>query len=306
MIEFNSAFYIKLGRGGVWEEDSIKTGKLRLGWSQQCIEDINTRRWEVIERQLRIEQEDKRSSVATNDLNALKSIVDSSLDDIWITFHQAKLWWTRLVPGLVEQDSVSKFRRTALPWSDRAVNGRLLVVNDLPGKIGQLQGFRGTTCRVQYTDLLRRTLNGTRSALAIAINNERSSLGAHLADAIKELHWKDFETLVDLVFRAAGWQRIGVLGLQTKAFDLELREPITGRRYLVQVKSRAGMSDLLETIANFSSDDFERIFFVVHSPARDFMSTIDIPEHLDIVSPQRLGQLALNAGLVGWLEDKVS
>src|SRR5687768_8533128 len=100
MIEFNSAFYIKLGRGGVWEEDSIKTGKLRLGWSQQCVEDINTRRWEVIERQLRIEHEDKRSSVATNDLNALKSIVDSSLDDIWITFHQAKLWWTRLVPGL--------------------------------------------------------------------------------------------------------------------------------------------------------------------------------------------------------------
>jgi hypothetical protein len=306
MIEFSSAFYIKLGRGGVWEEECIKTGKLRLGWAQQCVEDINARRWEVIERQLRVEHEDKRSSVATNDLNALRSIVDSSLDDVWITFHQAKLWWTCLVTGVVEQDSVSKFRQTALPWSDRAVSGRLLVVNDLPGKIGQLQGFRGTTCRVQCTDLLRRTLNGTRSALATAISNERSALGAHLEDAIKELHWKDFETLVDLVFRAAGWQRIGVLGLRTKAFDLELREPITGRRYLVQVKSRASLMDLLETVANFSSNDFERIFFVVHSPARDLMRTTDIPEHIDIVSPQRLGQLALDAGLVGWLEDKVS
>ncbi len=36
------------------------------------------------------------------------------------------------------------------------------------------------------------------------------------------------------------------------------------------------------------------------------MSTTDIPKHVDIVSPQRLGQLALNAGLLGWLEDKVS
>ncbi len=251
MIEFTSAFYIKLGRGGVWEEDSIKTGRLRLGWAGQCVDDINNRRWEVIERQLRVEHEGKRSSVATNDLNALRNIVDSSLDDVWITFHQAKLWWTRLVTGVVEQDRVSRFRQTALPWSDRAVNGRLLVVNDLPGKIVQLQGFRGTTCRVQYTDLLRRTLNGTRSALATAISSERSVIGARLEDAIKELHWKDFETLVDFVFRAAGWQRIGVLGLETKAFDLELREPITGRRYLVRVKSQAGIRDLLETIANF-------------------------------------------------------
>jgi len=74
----------------------------------------------------------------------------------------------------------------------------------------------------------------------------------------------------------------------------------------VQVKSRASRMDLLETVSNFSSDDFERIFLVVHSPARDLIRTSDIPEHIDIVSPHRLGQLALDAGLVAWLEDKVS
>src|SRR5262249_38952482 len=188
---------------------------------------------------LRGELHGKPAGVATTDLNALKMIAASTAQDVWITFHKAKLWWARL-EGPVEQDSVSKFRRTKAPWSDRAKNGRLLVLNELPGKITQLQGFRGTACRVQHGDLLQRTLNGTRSPLATAISEQLSSLASHLTQAIQELHWKDFETLVDLVFRAAGWVRVSVLGQHAKAYDLELREPITGDRYVVQVKSRAG------------------------------------------------------------------
>ena len=173
----------------------------------------------------------------TTDLNALKNIAESATEDVWITFYQAKLWWTRL-NGPLEQDDVSKFRWTAAPWNDRAANGRLLVVNELPGKITQLQGFRGTACRVQYADLLQRTLNGTRSPLATAISDQLATLAQHLTEAIKEFHWKDFETLVDLVFRDAGWIRVSVLGQHAKAYDLELRESITGYRYVVQVKSR--------------------------------------------------------------------
>ncbi len=157
-----------------------------------------------------------------------------------------------------------------------------------------------------YVDLLRRTLNATRSALAIAMSDQRAALAELLAKAIKELHWKDFETLVDLVFRDAGWIRVSVLGQHAKAYDLELREPIIGDRHVVQVKSRAGLADLQATIANFSPDDFRRVFFVVHSPDDDLVRATDIPSHVEIVSPQRLGELALDAGLVGWLEEKVS
>lgn len=304
-IDFINAFYIKLGRGGEWEVDSIETGKLRLGWREQSVEDINARRWEFIEQQLRAKDQGKRVAATTSDLNALKIITESGTEHVWITFHKAKLWWTRLASGPVEQDSVSKFRRTAQPWRDQAADGRLLVVNGLPGKIAQLQGFRATVCRVNYVDLLRRTLNGTRSPLATAIRDHRQFLAQHLTEAIKELHWKDFETLVDLVFRAAGWVRVSVLGQHAKAYDLELREPIIGDRYVVQVKSRAGLADLHATIANFSPDDFRRVFFVVHSPDDDLVCATDIPDHVEIVSPERLGELAMDAGLVGWIEEKV-
>lgn len=162
-IEFAAAFYIKLGRAGVWEADSIEAGKLRLGWRYQSIADINTGNWDKIERELREQNFDKPIGVTTTDLNALKIIANSGSDDVWVTFHKSKLWWTRLAPGPVEEDDVSKFRLTDQPWSDHSSDGRLLVVNDLPGKISQLQGFRGTVCRVKYLELLKRTLNGTRS-----------------------------------------------------------------------------------------------------------------------------------------------
>lgn len=304
-IEFQNAFYIKLGRGGCWEADSIQNSRLRLGWPHQSLEDINAGRWAVIAEQLRNEQPDK-PQVSTTDLNRLRDIAQSVSDDIWITFHGAKLWWARLAPSPVEEDEVSKFRATLDGWRDTSQSGKLLVANELPGKIAQLQGFRGTACRVLEQQLLRRVLEGTRSELASLIAAERVGLCRQLEVAITELHWKDYETLVDLVFRHAGWVRVSVLGQQAKGYDLDLREPITGDRYVVQVKSQASRGDLDNTIQNFSADEYRKVFFVVHSPAPDLANATDLPAHVELVDPSHLAHLALGAGLSHWIEDKVA
>lgn len=304
-LEFRNAYYIKLGRGGCWEADSIHNGLLRLGWIHQSLSDINEGRWDVIEKQLRDEQPNK-PQVATTDLNRLKDITLSNSKDIWITFHKAKLWWARLAPGAVREDTISKYRETLDGWHDSSISGRLLVVNDLPGKIAQLQGFRGTACRVLEQQLLRRVLEGTRSALATEIANNRQALARHMEAAIRELHWKDYETLADLVFRHAGWERVSVLGQHAKAYDFELREPITGDRFVVQVKSQATRTDLINTVEQFSEADFRKVFFVVHSPAHDLQNAVDLPAHVVLVNPAHLAELALDAGLSKWLENKVS
>lgn len=304
-IGFKKAFYIKLGRAGVWEDNSIRTGKLRLGWAHQTLDDINAGHWDLIENQLRREK-GKARGVATQALHGLQMITQSVPEDVWVTFYQAKLWWTRVAETPVEQDRVSKFRRTMQPWSDRSIKNRLLIINDLPGRLAQIQGYRWTVCRVSCPELLDRTLSGSRSDLAASISSDRAALAQHLSEAIRELHWKDFETLVDLVFRHAGWVRVSVLGQHAKAYDLELREPITGDRYIVQVKSSAGLADLKASVANFSADDFRRVFFVVHSPAKDLTRASVLPDHVMIVPPDLLAQLAIDAGLVEWLEDKTS
>ena len=75
-------------------------------------------------------------------------------------------------------------------------------------------------CRVLEKALLRRVLEGARSELASRIDHERTALCSRLKDAISELHWRDYETLVDLIFRNAGWVRVSVLGQQAKGYDL--------------------------------------------------------------------------------------
>jgi hypothetical protein len=304
-FEFKNAFYIKLGRAGCWEDDSIHNSRLRLGWRNQSLEDINMGRWSVIAEQLQREQPDK-PQVATTDLNRLQDIALSTHEDVWITFYGAKLWWARLAPGPVEEDSISKYRVTIDRWHDTSQSGKLLIANELPGKIAQLQGFRGTVCRVREKQLLHRVLVGTRSELASQIAAERARLGSQLERAITELHWKDYETLVDLVFRHAGWLRVSVLGQHAKAYDLELREAITGDRYVVQVKSQATRADLDKTIQDFSEADYRKVFFFVHSPTADLANAADIPTHVELVAPSHLATLALNAGLSHWLEEKVA
>jgi hypothetical protein len=302
-MKIRQAHYIKLGRGGEWEVDAIATDKLRLGWRHQHVEDINGDRWSLIEQQLRAESKGK-SGVATTDLNRLKDIAHSDAEDVWVTFHLAKLWWTRLLPGPVEQDEVSKFRRTT-GWSDKG-GARVLFANELPGRLAQLQAFRGTVCRVTDRELLRRVLTGEQSPLSSAIAMGRSSLCAALARAICELHWKDFETLADMVFRHAGWIRNSVLGQQAKALDLELIEPLTRAKYVVQVKSQADVGDLERTIQSFSKDDYQRVYFVVHTPSIALQSFTHLPDHVEVLLPDRLADLALEAGLTHWIEAKVA
>lgn len=308
-ITFRNAYYIKLGRRGSWEEDSISKSLMRIGWSKYSLEDINSGRWSEIEKQLQIEHTGK-PQVATTDFNRLRDIALSTPDDIWITFHGAKMWWGRLAAGGVESDQISKFRRVEEKWSDKSLKGQLLVTAELPGKIAQLQGFRGTVCRVKETELLRRVLAGDRSPLALEISAHREHLVIAAKNAIEQLHWKDYETLVDLVFRDTGWIRVSILGQQVKGYDLELREPITEDKYLVQVKSQASWKDLQESVSQFfpndTAGDYKKIFFVTHKPADDLLDASDIPDYVDLIPPQQLANLVIDAGLSRWLEEKVA
>jgi hypothetical protein len=145
-LNFSNAFYIKLGRGGMWEEDAIATGRLRLGWAESTIEDINAANWKVIHRQIRRELKGKPAGTVSADLNALKRIAESSPDDIWITFHRNKMWWTRLAAGKVRQDKTSKYRKTSQPWSDRP-NSREFGYS--PGAIRNFKDFGDGSQAVQ-------------------------------------------------------------------------------------------------------------------------------------------------------------
>jgi hypothetical protein len=305
-FEFKNAFYIKLGKGGAWESDAIKNSRLRFGWVKQSSADINNGNWATIEEQLRTDESIKNKQVATTSLNGLRKIAESTSEDIWITFHESKLWWVRLSDEPVKEDEISKYRTTLGHWQDKSLTGSLLFADALPGKIASLQGFRWTICNIKEPELLQRVIQGSRSELANLIAKNRFSLCQQLEVAITALHWKDYETLVDLIFRHSGWQRLSVLGQQAKGYDLLLSEPILNQKIIVQIKSQADCKDLENTVQLFSKDDYHKIFFVVHSPAPSLKQVTNIPDHVEIVDPGYLAKLALSAGLTDWIEGKVA
>ena len=107
------------------------------------------------------------------------------------------------------------------------------------------------------------------------------------------------------MFRQAGWRRESILGQQVKGSDLALREPLTQRRVLVQVKSRAGRAEVDEVLGQFDASDFERTLLRRAQPRPGFDAG-EWPEHFEWVGPERLAALSLDAGLADWLRDKMA
>lgn len=240
------------------------------------------------------------------DLNALRTFCTATSNDIWVTFHSSKLWWCRLADEPIEEDAISKFRHVSVGWSDISATGKKLLISEISGQLSKVQGYRATLCKIDGKVVLERLLNGEVSEAYQQCQAARDTLERLLVDAIQQLHWKDFETLVDLIFRQAGWRRIGVLGETMKFADLELEEPITGDRYQVQIKSRANMAELMAYVEHFQKGEFKRFYFVVHSPdpILESIALQSIP-NVELVLPNRLTKMVIDSGLIQWLMNKI-
>lgn len=302
-IDFTNAYYIKLGSGGKYEESSIRENKLRFGWNSISVEEINQKNWAALKEKYRHEYKNRGS--ATVDINALRTIVESTPDDIWISFHASQLWWCKVAGTEVFEDSISRYRRVNGQWNNRDIHDQPLIINQIPGSLSKIQGFRGTVCGVKEIDDLRRLLNDQPSEAFIGISKAKEVLSREVELGIKRLHWKDFETLVDLVFRGAGWRRTSVLGEAMKYADIELEEPITNDLYQVQVKSAATLNDFEEYKQNFSHGSFRKLYFVVHSPDEKLFVHQSVDENIELVLPNRLAQLVIEFGLTDWLLRKI-
>lgn len=298
-----NAYYVKLGSRGRWAEDSIRRGILRFGWSAVPLAEIKAGDWDRIRERIAAEHTNK--STVSTDTARLRDIVSSGPADVWITFHDSRLWWGRVGDGVVREDRISKYRRMARGWHDADARGMPLLLHEIPGEISKTQGFRGTVCLVKERATLERLLNGETSPAYDAVDRARNALIEEVASAVRMLHWKDFETLVDLIFRHAGCRRRSVLGQTMKFADLELEEPITGDLYQVQVKSRASERDFREYADAFSGSGYRRLYFIVHTPLSGLARGGDPPDGVELVLPDRLGEWVVDSGLVAWLLAKI-
>lgn len=305
-IDFRNAYYIKLGSGGKYEVPSIQENKLRFGWDSWPIEEINQRNWEALKE--KYQHNYKNKGAATMDINALRKLVESTRDDIWITFHDSHLWWCQVEETEVFEDNISRYRKVVGKWSNCDIHDHPLIINQIPGSISKIQRFQGTACNVgkREVDDLARLLNDQPSEAFQKISKAKETLKEEVEKGLTRLHWKDFETLVDLIFRSAGWRRTSVVGETMKYVDIMLEEPVTGDLYQVQVKSAASDDDFEEYTQRFSPGSFRKLYFVVHSPTQklaNYSGVID--ENVELILPERLAQMVVEFGLVDWLLKKI-
>lgn len=305
-IKARKALFIKLGEEGRWESNCIKEATLRLGYNHVPHEFCVSSNW-LNARESYPPDSDQGS--VTRHLNQVQQFYEEPETTLWITFHSDRLWWCFSKPSVIQLSDKSKIRYANDRWRDIDINGVPLIKGRLSGKLLAVQSFQGTICSVRELEYLLHKINGTSEPHVAKAEHALNSLVIALIPIIKNLHPKDLETLTDLIFRQAGWQRTGVAGEVEKDIDFDLLSPITEERIAIQVKSKASASVYRSYRDKFSDmSGFSRFYFVTHSPDPSLITIATEGNDGNFVfwGPQQLAQQAARNGLAGWLIDRAS
>ena len=275
----SKVLFIKLGRGGNWERECIeKDQTIRLGFREanhkQCLEG----KWERIRHyyisHFKERGNDKPKRDANRTANEIRYFYEEPESTLWITFYATRMWWCFAKSKVVQVADKTKVRKVSGKWSDRDINGRVLLTDSLSGKLLRTQGFRGTICRVKEAQYVLSRINGNELREVTEAKRALATLEEKVSALIKYLHWKDFETLVDLLFRQAGWQRVGQLGKTQKTLDLDLLSPVTNERAIVQIKSSSNANEFSSCVADFNNmQGYKMFFYMVHTPEKSLLSS---------------------------------
>ncbi len=300
------ALFIKLGEGGEWESECIAHGALRLGYRSLPHESCLSSSWDEVRKSFPTTSD---QGSLTRHINQVQQFYEEPASTLWITFHSDRLWWCFANTKVEQLEDRSRIRDVIGQWSDSDIHGVPLIKGRLSGKLLATQGFQGTICTVKEFGYLLHKINGTTEPHVAEAQAAFEQLALSLIPIIRNLHPKDLETLTDLIFRQAGWQRTGVAGEVEKDIDLDLISPITQERIAIQVKSKASFATFESYQAKFADmRGFKRFYFVTHSPDPKLQSAM--PSSNDgafaLWGADQLAQQAVRNGLVGWLLDKAS
>lgn len=176
--------------------------------------------------------------------NELQHILNKPSQHLWITTYNGHLWWTLVEDGINFTSGTSKtqgnfYLQGTRPWSNLSLSDppRKLHLESMPGTVGVVAGFQGTCCKPQYEEAILRSIRGATTVGAHDFEEARKNYISAVSSLIGDLHWRDLEGLVDLIFSRAGFLRVSRTGGTMEAVDIELEHPEMGELVTVQVKA---------------------------------------------------------------------
>lgn len=296
--------YIKLGPGGEQARACFDGGYVGMSFHEESHADCIAGDWDRI--RTGFLSRGKKPGKATAHANELRDFYTLGPDTLWVTFAEAKLWWTFAEPAVTYHDGLPlpRRRRVINPWRATNLSGDPLRLRDLSTTLTSTAAFQGTCCQFKASDYLVRRINGIPEPLAQEAEAHRQKTIDLVQRLMAALHWRDFEIMVDLIFSASGWRRVGVLGETEADLDLLLQQSATGERAFVQVKSSATPAVLEDYVQRFAAHDCERMFFVCHSPSKA-LSAAKAPDGAELWFGEALADQVLHAGLFDWLVQRI-
>jgi len=299
------ALFIKLGEGGRFEKECLDKNILKIGYNDADDALCSSGQWQKVKDYY----QHKRNfppQVATFHVTQVKYFYEADETVLWITFCNNKLYWCFSEPKVYAQKDGSKIRKVIGKWSCKDLKGRTLFLDNISGRLAKTQGFRGTICLVWEKDYLINKITGEQSKDIKESEEAFHQLKDKLILLIKKLNPKDFELLIDLIFRAGGWQRLGVVGKTQKLIDLAIFHPITEEKAVVQIKCSTNVPEFNKYKKAFTGmTDYDRFFYVAHTPQGDLKKYINDVDNLNLYFSDKIAELTINSGLFDWVLKKV-
>lgn len=309
-----SVRYIKLGEGGKWERDCLDRNIIRFGFGSARPERFAICKagdWKKLNASFIAEG--KNPGTATRFVNETRLFFEDDGSTLWLTFVGERLHWGFLDPNAKaapHEDCDGVCRPVLGGWRSTDAKGVELTKDKLSGALTQLAAYRGTSCTVRrrrtgdidVADYVIRRIKGETRPNVERAHAALTEMKAATIEMMKDLGPKDFEILIDLIFSASGWRRLGPVGKTQATLDLNLMLPTTGERAFVQVKSKTTSAELAAYVAKIDDQGEDvRMFYIYHSGEA---STND--ERVMLIDAEKLAGLVVNAGLVDWLIQKIS
>jgi hypothetical protein len=296
--------YIKLGLGGRWQERALTEDRIYWSIATDPVHEATRGDWGAAAAKYRVEYSAQAS--ATGALRELRDFFTLGTDALWITFARGRMWWAfsepaELVQGEVGPGDPAACRRTIGPWRSTDRYGQQLDQAALSTKLTQMAAYRRSICAVAEADYAVRRINGEQEANVALLHSHRQALIEAAASLIRDLHWRDFELLVDLIFTSAGWRRVSEVGGAMKDIDLLLEQPVTGERISVQVKSKVDQTVVSSCVRAFEEGVEANRFFIVYHTGRAALNGPEGPRPVHLWDCLAIAERAVDAGLTDWL-----
>lgn len=302
--------YIKLGAGGAWE-GALDRGRVEWGVATDPHEPAAAQDWVAVADAYAKVYAHK--GVVTGTTNEARAFYDDDESVLWITFARGRMWWAFADAEVhwTGGDATSegtRYRVAQSGWCDCDANGEALGLERLSTRLTQVSAYQRAVCTLSddQREQCLRYINASLDPEQVAVADARAALKENLTLLVKRLSWGDFEQLVDLTFARSGWVRVSDLGKTGKDIDLVVEQPLSGARIAIQVKSSATQAVVDDYARRLDErPESDALMLVCHSPKGLLAAPITASgRSLDVMLPDRLVDLSINAGLIDWIVER--